>query len=132
MAQTTIYDLLEATLRSMPLPASTNDVYLKLVKNGPYSHMNPNEARKIISSKLCKLRTKGLLVSHNRDDGRMMWDFKQPIKTVTKPYDAIAQQPIIINTFKKPADNTYVLHVLFSEISAAFAKAAHGLISHDK
>jgi hypothetical protein len=132
MAQTTIYDLLEATLKSMPLPASTNDVYLKLVKNGPYSHMNPNEARKIISSKLCKLRTKGLLVSHNRDDGRMMWDFKQPIKTVTKP-NTIEQQPIIVHTINnKPADNTYVLHVLFSEISAAFAKAAHGLISHDK
>jgi len=131
MAQTTIYDLLEATLKCMPLPASTNDVYLKLVKNGPYAQMQPNEARKIISSKLCKMRNKGLLVSHNRDDGRMMWDFKQPIKTVKK--SDVFEQPIIVNTInKKPADNTYVLHVLFSEISAAFAKAAHGLVSHDK
>jgi hypothetical protein len=49
------------------------------------------------------------------------------VKPTKKAADIVAPQ-----TTKKPPDNTYVLHVLFSDIAAAFAKAAHGLISNDK
>ena len=129
MAQSTIYDLLEKTLRTMPLPATTHDIYMRLVENGAYKHMEPSEATRIISNKLCKMREKGLLVGLvSGDNRRMMWDFTKTIKPTSKP-DAIAQQPIMMNA--KPADNTQVLRVLFLDISAAFAKAANGL-SHDK
>ena len=133
MAQTTIYDLLTATLKNMPRPASTNEIYLRLVKQKAYAHMLPNAARRLISSRLCYMRDhKNQLISHTNDDGRMVWDFKPSnhgvtVKPEIKTPDIVAQL-----TTKKPPNNTYVLHVLFSEISAAFAKAAHGLISHDK
>lgn len=133
MAQTTIYDLLTATLENMPRPASTNEIYMRLVKQNAYAHMQPSEARKRISAKLCFMRDhKNQLVSYTGDDGRMVWDFKSLTKDATikpekKSVDIVAQ-----STTKKPPDNTYVLHVLFSDIAAAFAKAAHGLISHDK
>lgn len=135
MAQTTIYDLLTATLKNMPRPASTNEIYMRLVKQKAYAHMLPNAARRLISSKLCYMRDhKNQLVSHTGDDGRMVWDFKS-----SNDGDGVTAKPVkettdIVSwsTTKKPPDNTYVLHVLFSEISAAFAKAAHGLISNDK
>lgn len=133
MAQTTIYDLLTATLENMPRPASTNEIYLRLVKQKAYAHMLPNAARRLISSRLCYMRDhKHQLVSRTGDDGRMVWDFKSAnsdaiVKPAKKAVDIVTLQ-----TTKKPADNTYVLHVLFSDIAAAFAKAAHGLISNDK
>jgi hypothetical protein len=130
MAQSTIYDLLEKTLKSMSLPASTNDVYVKLTENGAYKHMSSIKARKIISAKLCYMRDKGLLVSHIRADGKTAWNF-----TITKrpgwKSDIFEQQPIIVHTIGKPLDNTHVLQTLFLDISAAFTKAANGL-SHDK
>jgi hypothetical protein len=144
MAQTTIYDLLEATLRSMPLPASTNDVYMRLLKQQAYAHMLPNSARRLISSRLCYMRDhKNQLISHTGDDGRMVWDFKaynpaEIVKPKKKTVYIVPQSTtkaadiVATTTTKKPADNTYVLHVLFSDIAAAFAKAAHGLISNDK
>ena len=133
MAQTTIYDLLTATLKNMPLPASTNDVYMRLLKQQAYAHMAPNVARKRISTKLCYMRdTKKTLVSKTMDDGRMVWDFSSLNAGVTVKPTKKAADIVATTTTKKPADNTYVLHVLFSDIAAAFAKAAHGLISHDK
>ncbi len=128
MAQSTIYDLLEKTLRGMPLPASTNDVYVKLTENGAYKHMSSIKARKIISAKLCYMRDKGLLVSHIRADGKTAWNFTITNRPEWKP-DIFEQQPIIVHT--KLADNTHVLQTLFLDISAAFTKAANGL-SHDK
>lgn len=133
MAQTTIYGLLTATLENMPRPASTNEIYLRLVKQKAYAHMLPNAARRLISSRLCYMRDhKNQLISHTGDDGRMVWDFKTYnsaaiAKPAKKTADIVAPQ-----TTKKPPDNTYVLHVLFSDIAAAFAKAAHGLISNDQ
>jgi len=133
MAQTTIYDLLTATLENMPRPASTNEIYMRLVKQKAYAHMLPNAARRLISSRLCYMRDhKNQLISRTGDDGRMVWDFKSAnsgamVQPAKKAVDIVAQ-----STTKKPPDNTYVLHVLFSDISAAFAKAAHGLISNDK
>ena len=133
MAQTTIYDLLTATLRAMPLPASTNDVYMRLLKQQAYAHMAPNVARKRISTKLCYMRdTKKTLVSKTLDDGRMVWDFSSSDAGVTVKPTKKAADIVVAATTKKPPDNTYVLHVLFSDIAAAFAKAAHGLISNDK
>lgn len=129
MAQTTIYDLLETTLINMPRPATTHDIYMRLIENGAYKHMEPSQATKIISNKLCKMRDKGLLVGLVSDNNRrMFWDFAKTIKPERKP-DAI-EQPIMINT--KSFDNTHVLRVLFLDISAALTKAANGLISHDK
>jgi len=128
MAQSTIYDLLEKTLKSMSLPASTNDVYVKLTENGAYKHMPSIKARKIVSAKLCYMRDKGLLVSHIRGDGKTAWNFTITNRPGWKP-DIFEQQPIIVHT--KPADNTHVLQTLFLDISTAFAKAANGL-SHDK
>ena len=121
MAQSTIYDLLEKTLKSMSLPASTNDVYVKLTENGAYKHMSSIKARKIISAKLCYMRDKGLLVSHIRADGKTAWNFTITNRPGWKP-DIFEQQP---------ADNTQVLHDLFLSLSSVFAKAAYGL-SHDK
>lgn len=133
MAQTTIYDLLTATLENMPRPASTNEIYLRLVKQKAYAHMLPNAARRLISSRLCYMRDhKNQLVSCTGDDGRMVWDFKSPNYGVTAKPVKETTDIVSWSTTKKPPNNTYVLHVLFSEISAAFAKAAHGLISHDK
>ena len=132
MAQTTIYDLLTATLENMPRPASTNEIYMRLVKQKAYAHMAPNVARKRISTKLCYMRdTKKTLVSKTMDDGRMVWDFKSANSgAIVKPAKKTADI-VVAATTKKPPDHTYVLHVLFSDIAAAFAKAAHGLISHD-
>jgi hypothetical protein len=127
MAQSTIYDLLEKTLEQMPRPATTHEVYLELVKNGAYKHMDAKKARKIISAKLCYMRDKGVLVCGVSADKKTVWNFAKTIKPTSKP-DAIAQQPIMVHT--KPADNTHVLHTLFLDISAAFAKAANGL-SHE-
>ncbi len=125
MAQSTIYDLLETTLKNMPRPATTHDVYLELVKNGAYKHMEPGQATRIISNKLCKMREKGLIVGMvSSDNRRMVWDFTKTIKSTSKP-DAIAQQPIMMPT--KSSYNTYVLHVLFLDLAAAFSKAANGL-----
>ncbi len=127
MAQSTIYDLLETTLKNMPRPATTHEVYLELVKNGAYKHMDSKKARKIISAKLCYMRDKGVLVcgvSADKKDKKTVWDIARTLKFASKP-DAIEQQPIIVHT--KPADNTQVLHNLFLDISAAFAKAANGL-----
>lgn len=133
MAQTTIYDLLTATLQNMPRPASTNEIYMRLVKQKAYAHMLPNAARRLISSRLCYMRDhKNQLVSHTGDDGRMVWDFKLPTHGVTAKPEKKTVDIVTQSTTKKPPDNTYVLHVLFSDISAAFAKAAHGLISNDK
>jgi hypothetical protein len=133
MAQSTTYDLLIKTLGNMPRPASTHDVYLQLVKNNAYQHMEPNQAIRIISNKLCKMRDKGLIVGLVLDDNRrMMWDFTISKKMPERKPDAIEQQPIIVHTIGKPLDNTYVLHVLFLDLAAAFAKAANGLINHDK
>lgn len=131
MAQT-IYDLLTATLESMPRPASTNEIYLRLVKQKAYAHMLPNVARKRISTKLCYMRdSKKTIISKTLDDGRMVWDFKSSTDGVTAKPEKKTADIVAQSTTKKPPDNTYVLHVLFSEISAAFAKAAHGLISND-
>lgn len=133
MAQTTIYDLLTATLENMPRPASTNEIYMRLVKQKAYAHMLPNAARRLISSRLCYMRDhKNQLVSHTGNDGRMVWDFKSQNYGVTAKPVKETTDIVSWSTTKKPPDNTYVLHVLFSEISAAFAKAAHGLVSHDK
>ena len=133
MAQTTIYDLLTATLKNMPRPASTNEIYLRLIKQNAYTNMPPADARKRISAKLCLMRDhKNQLVSHTGDDGRMVWDFKSPNHGVTPKPEKKTPDIVAQSTTKKPPNNTYVLHVLFSEISAAFAKAAHGLISNDK
>jgi hypothetical protein len=134
MAQSTIYDLLEKTLKNMPRPATTHEVYLELVKNGAYKHMDSKKARKIISAKLCYMRDKGVLVcgvSADKKDKKTVWDIARTLKFASKP-DAIEQQPIIVHTIGKPLDNTHVLQTLFLDISAAFAKAANGLISHDK
>jgi len=129
MAQATIYDLLETTLKNMPRPATTHDVYLELVKNGAYKHMEPGQAIRIISNKLCKMRDKGLIVGLvSGNNCRMMWDFTITKMPEWKP-DAIAQQPIMVHT--KPVDNSQVLHDLFLSLSSVFAKAAYGL-SHDK
>lgn len=133
MAQTTIYDLLTATLENMPRPASTNEVYMRLAKQQAYAHIAPKDARKRISTKLCYMRdTKKTLVSHTSDDGIMRWDFKSANANVISKPEKKAADIVVAATTKKPPDNTYVLHVLFSDIAAAFAKAAHGLISHDK
>ena len=128
MAQSTIYDLLETTLKNMPRPATTHDVYLELVKNGAYKHMEPGQATRIISNKLCKMREKGLIVGMvSSDNRRMVWDFTKTIKSTSKP--DVIEQPIMVHT--KPVDNTQVLHDLFLSLSSVFAKAAYGL-SHDK
>ncbi len=117
MAQSTIYDLLETTLKNMPRPATTHEVYLELVKNGAYKHMDSKKARKIISAKLCYMRDKGVLVCGVSADGKTAWNFTITNRPEWKP-DIFEQQP---------ADNTQVLHNLFLDISAAFAKAANGL-----
>lgn len=125
MAQSTVYDLLIKTLGNMPRPATTHDVYLELVKNGAYKHMEPGQAIRIISNKLCKMRDKGLIVGLvSGNNRRMMWDFTITKMPEWKP-DAIAQQPIMMPT--KSSYNTYVLHVLFLDLAAAFSKAANGL-----
>lgn len=127
MAQSTIYDLLETTLKNMPRPATTHEVYLELVKNGAYKHMDAKKARKIISAKLCYMRNKGVLVCGVSADKKTVWNFAKTIKPELKP--DVIEQPIIVHT--KPADNTKVLHDLFLSLSSVFAKAAYGL-SHDK
>lgn len=128
MAQSTIYDLLIKTLGNMPRPATTHEVYLELVKNGAYKHMDSKKARKIISAKLCYMRDKCVLVCGVSADKKTVWDFARTLKFASKP--DVIEQPIIVHT--KPADNTHVLQTLFLDISAAFAKAANGLINHDK
>jgi len=128
MAQSTIYDLLETTLKNMPRPATTHDIYMRLLENGAYKHMDSKKARKIISAKLCYMRDKGVIVCGVRADKKTVWDFTKTIKFTSK-MDAIAQQPIMVHT--KPIDNTQVLHDLFLSLSSVFAKAAYGL-SHDK
>lgn len=127
MAQSTIYDLLQKTLENMPRPSTTHDVYLELVKNGAYKHMDAKKARKIISAKLCYMRDKGVLVCGVSFDKKTVWDFAKTIKPGSKP--DVSEQPIIVHT--KPTDNTQVLHDLFLSLSSVFAKAAYGL-SHDK
>ncbi len=128
MAQATIYDLLETTLKNMPRPATTHDIYMRLLENGAYKHMDSKKARKIISAKLCYMRDKGVIVCGVRADKKTVWDFTKTIKSTSKP-DVIAQQPIMMPT--KSSYNTYVLHVLFLDLAAAFTKAANGL-RHDK
>jgi len=104
MAQSTIYDLLETTLKNMPRPATTHDIYIRLVEKGAYKHMDAKKARKIISAKLCYMRDKGVLVCGVSADKKTVWDFARTLKFASKP--DVIEQPIMVHT--KPVDNTQV------------------------
>jgi len=59
----------------MPRPASSNDIYLRVVKEGAYANTDPRAARARISARLAELRTKGKVISTMVESkGIMVWD----------------------------------------------------------
>ncbi len=127
MKPLTSTDLIYATLKAMPRPASSNDIYLRVVKLGAYANIDSKSARARISARLAELRTKGKVVSSMVESkGIMVWDLpgkkhkvevlaaKEAIQTIQPAKD---QQPT-------RQSHTEILATALEDIANAILKAS--------
>lgn len=83
-------NLLDKTLEAMDqlvLPASTADIYQRMIKIGYYPGVNPKRERSDVSSTLNRLRDKGKVFSEHDESGVLLWDMakiKNPVR-ITPP-----------------------------------------------
>lgn len=117
------------TMDQMVLPASTADVYNRMMRLGYVPGHNLARERADISSLLGKMRKKGILQSAHDDDGVLLWDVSEistkPVLRLTNEAKAGVRDEI--NRVRKDAPMQIVLATLFDDIAASLTHAADAL-----
>jgi hypothetical protein len=117
------------TMDQMVLPASTADVYNRMMRLGYVPGHNLTRERADISSLLAKMRKKGILQSAHDDDGVLLWDVSEistkPVLRLTNETKAAVRDEI--NRVRKDAPMQIVLATLFDDIAASLTHAADAL-----
>ena len=126
MKPTTSTDLIYATLKSMPRPASSNDIYLKLIAQDAYTHMPAAKARSNISARLAELRQKGKVSSIMLESkGVLVWDITESrtprmvveAKTAIQTIEPVAEQ-------QARDSHTEILAAALEDIANAILRAS--------
>jgi hypothetical protein len=120
-------DLIYATLKSMPRPASSNDIYLRVVKEGAYANTDPRAARARISARLAELRTKGKVISTMVESkGIMVWDLPgaKKNKAVLEAKEAIQSIQPAKDQQPTRQSHTEILANALEDIATAILKAS--------
>jgi hypothetical protein len=117
------------TMDQMVLPASTSDVYFRMMRLGYVAGNNIARERADVSSLLAKMRKKGILQSAHDDDGVLLWDVSEistkPVLRLTNETKAAVRDEI--NRVRKDATMQIVLATLFDDIAASLTHAADAL-----
>ena len=117
------------TMDQMVLPASTADVYNRMMRLGYVPGQNLSRERADISSLLAKMRKKGILQSAHDNDGVLLWDVSEisakPVLRLTNQTKAAVRDEI--NRVRKDAPMQIVLATLFDDIAASLTHAADAL-----
>ena len=129
MKPTTSTDLIYATLKSMPRPASSNDIYLKLLEQDAYTHMPAPKARSNISARLAELRQKGKVSSIMLESkGVLVWDIIE-----NRVPRMVVEAKTAIQTIEPAAEqqarhsHTEILATALEDIANAILKASSEL-----
>lgn len=123
-----IQDKVLETLDQMVLPASTADVYNRMVKLGYMAGSNVPRERADVSSYLGKLRKSGHVVSLH-EDGILLWAFgtEAPVNKVRQPTDAVKEIRDAIDYVRGNVTQQALLAEVFDEIANTLAHAANKL-----
>jgi hypothetical protein len=123
-----IEKVLEA-MDQLVLPASTADVYNRMLRLGYVPGHNLARERGDISSLLGKMRKKDIVKSTHDDDGVLLWDVSEistkPVLRLTNETKAGVRDEI--NRVRKDAPMQIVLATLFDDIAASLTHAADAL-----
>jgi len=123
-----IEKVLEA-MDQLVLPASTADVYNRMLRLGYVPGHNLARERGDISSLLGKMRKKDIVKSTHDDDGVLLWDVSEistkPVLRLTNETKAGVRDEI--NRVRKDAPMQIVLAILFDDIAASLTHAADAL-----
>ena len=121
-------NLQEKTLDAMDrivLPASTADIYSRMVKLGYYAGINAGRERADVSSVLNRLRKSDKVFSAHDNDGVLLWDVVE-IKGASRQAP-IAVQEIRdeINRVRSELPQTIILAELFNELGNSLLHASN-------
>lgn len=111
------------------LPASTADIYNRMMKIGHAAGNNIPRERADVSSMLARMRKKGLVESAHDDAGVLLWDVSaiahKPVLRLTNETKASVRDEI--NRVRRDAPMQIVLATLFDDIAASLTHAADAL-----
>jgi hypothetical protein len=117
------------TMDQMVLPASTADVYNRMMRLGYVAGHNIARERADISSLLARMRKRGIVQSTHDEDGILLWDVSEistkPVLRLTNETKAAVRDEI--NRLRKDAPMQIVLATLFDDIAASLTHAADAL-----
>ena len=116
------------TMDTMVLPASTADIYNRMIHLGFITKDNANRVRADVSSALGKLRKAGKVFSEHDDSGVLLWDMhvaKKPVIRVTTEKRVAIRDEIARVRHDLPTQ--IVLAELFDELAQSLSHAANVL-----
>ena len=117
------------TMDQMVLPASTADIYNRMLRLGHVPGINAARERADVSSLLGKMRKKGLVESAHDDNGILLWDVSEirhkPVLRLTNETRAAVKDEI--NRVRRDVPMQIVLAELFDDIAASLTHAANAL-----
>jgi hypothetical protein len=125
---TNIEKILDA-MDQIVLPASTADIYNRMVRVGYTPALNAARERADVSSALARMRKKGLVTSAHDDAGVLLWDVEQISK---KPLLRLTNETKVaikdeIQRVRKELPVQIVLAELFDEVAQSLTHAANVL-----
>jgi|694.fasta_scaffold45515_10 hypothetical protein len=110
-------------VRSMHLPASSNDVCIAMKNHESMGVLSPVAKREKVRKALADLRTKRkVLISWTDDDGILWWNLAH--QEDTKPQEAVSDVP---EKLPELSHSVIVMRQMLREISRALLKAADDL-----
>lgn len=121
-------NLQEKTLEAMDtmvLPASTADIYNRMVKLGFYSGANTGRERADVSSTLNRLRKADRAFSAHDNDGILLWDVKPVDATYRVTPLAVQEVRDEINRVRPELTQAIVLAELFTELGQSLLHASN-------
>ena len=123
-------NLQEKALEAMDqivLPASTADIYNRMVKLGFYAGVNAGRERADVSSILNRLRKTDRVYSAHDEDGILLWDVS-PVESAYR-VTPVAVQEIRdeINRVRSELPQTILLAELFNDLAQSLLHASNTL-----
>lgn len=117
------------TMDQMVLPASTADIYNRMMRLDYVQGHNLARERADISSLLAKMRKKGILQSAHDDDGILLWDVAEintkPVLRLTNEQKTSVRDEI--NRVRGKGSIELVLAELFDDVATSLTHAASAL-----